>query len=362
LARLPSPLALVQTLANGFPRARLLAFALASVLRNQGTPLADLRVALRRIPQPCPQCGERLRPQELRRHLWHQHGTTPTGSPWLRVRRFLHAGQLNEATALARTLDPQLGSERVQRWWVRRQPHDSAARSELRQSAERRGLHWCPQCAQRSPPARVPPAWLRHGRLLWGDYGVRIDERGLFAHVRIHTPTQAVYDGNEPGRYWTWRGLMLVGVLPLVVLAHLLAMGLSAGVVTPLLPVGVLLNLAFIGYFYQRVRWQSVRSLDDRAVDYAWTLLLPQLDPRRDADCLAGLAQTSVGRGTPAWRVASLETLIARTLPPTRRYLQALQAADAHVLGQPVRAVPAAAIVCPHCGYASAGADTGSEV
>jgi hypothetical protein len=78
--------------------------------------------------------------------------------------------------------------------------------------------------------------------------------------------------------------------------------------------VGGLLVLAVALGVAARIVWQEKANVLDRAIDHAWTLLVPRLmsqEFRRHADFLAGLALASIGAGRPALRSDALLGLLA---------------------------------------------------
>jgi hypothetical protein len=177
------------------------------------------------------------------------------------------------------------------------------ARARLRQASV------CPHCwalVPRREPVPLPVVQVDPGRVHGGGYLVAVSDRGLFSQLRVEGASGVLYRGAEPERWLTDRGTQLLLAGPPVAVALGLAVLLSLFNFPSLLPVVGLLFVAAFTYAVVHVRWQPLGDSADRAVDAAWTLLVPKL--RRQglspevASFLGGLALASIGRGRPAVR------------------------------------------------------------
>src|SRR5262245_35629226 len=112
----------------------------------------------------------------------------------------------------------------------------------------------------------------------------------------------------------TYRGMLWLWSGPLVLLALAVALGVIPSPVVPLLPVLFLLLLAEVAVILALRRLAPLAPLADRAVDYAWTLMVPRLAERgfvmAEVDFLAGLSLISTEHGSPAARREMLEVAL----------------------------------------------------
>src|SRR5207248_987115 len=133
-----------------------------------------------------------------------------------------------------------------------------------------------------------------------------VSERGIVPELNLDLPESVLYRGREPGRWVTFRSatLLLAGV-PMVI-----GLGLAVGLrmmgvqAAWLVAVAVIFGLA--AYVLILLVWRLSRKSLDRAIDFAWTSLAPQLHAKDfrpdDAAFLASLAMTSVNQGRPDLR------------------------------------------------------------
>lgn len=148
------------------------------------------------------------------------------------------------------------------------------------------------------------------GRLAWNGYGIEVSESGFRPRLRLDTPTAVIHDGPEPGRRWTEQGAIFALAGPPVLLALVLAFGLTQLGRPALLPVAAILAVAVLAWLFVAIRWRFEPEALERAIDAGWLLLAPRLhEPtfaRTDLLFLAGLAQASVQRGQPLLRGPAL--------------------------------------------------------
>ncbi len=288
-----------------------------------------------RIRMRCPRCDVQMRRHEMVPHLWHEHRLLLHGDrvrdPWQLIDEWIAAGlrqedptALDRARDLAQQVDPQNGGRRVQRRIAAAGGKDGDAGWPRLAEAAERGASLCPHCYELVPvrsEEEPVPASLWQGRLSAHGYRVEVLESGILPMLEIETPTLPVVRRPLPGRRWTRKGATLFLVCPLVLLALVLAL-FSPGS-RPLLPVAALLLLAIGVYVAALLGWRPRRAPQDRAIDFAWTALVPRLHSEgfslADSAFLASLALVSVGRGRPAAR----REVLARLLTLTDRVVSA---------------------------------------
>ncbi len=286
------------------------------------------------VPMRCPRCPVRLPRTEMVRHLWLTHRLLLDGrrtrEPWEVVEELLHAcAKQKDPALLARCFelavhaDPEQGAERVR---LRMQilglrPGGDEA---LRQ-AEERGVSLCPRCRAPVPlphEAKPRPLSVSHGRLAGAGYVVEVSERGWVSWLEVQTPNGVLQNGPEDGQRRTLRALLVLLAGPPVVLAVLVAVLANLVGQSGIAAVTVLLWLALMAYLFVRIREQFLGKAVDRAVDHAWTLVVPLLHAkgfqRNDADFLAGLALVSAGRGRSPLRAEAVQHWLAVTEPALR--------------------------------------------
>lgn len=276
----------------------------------------------------CPRCPAQLPRGDMIKHLWLEHRLLLDGKkvrdPWRLIEDWIERycqeddpELLDRCRALAQRVDPEHGLLRVQGLFLANKIEDAKAQQELLAEVERRQATLCPQCYTVVPiPAflPVPPLDISHGRLSSKGYRVEVWDHSWVTRLEIETPEGFVYLGQEPDRLWTRQGAKVFLVGPLVVLALVLALVLAGGNISPLLPVVMVLQTALILSLWVHLNWKPLRLAEDRVVDHAWNLLVPRLHHQgyspADAAFLSGLAMTSIGRGLPSIRAATLHHLL----------------------------------------------------
>jgi len=296
-----------------------------SVLERQSTEREELAAL------PCPRCGLRMQRADLIVHLWHEHRLLMDGTrarePWKMVEDWLTdyaaAGQrelLDRASELALQLDPANGLTRVHRLLLAAGLTDGEARDNLKSQAEGGRGSLCPHCYALVPPAHesLPePMNVSHGRIAGNGCVVEVSDRYLFTHLFSATSDAVIHDGLEPGRGLTYRGQTILFISPIVLLAFLFAVSLPPARLPPLVPVALVLLAALL--IYLRIWIVSIEKGDpgQRAIDHAWRELSPRMHhptfERADADFVARLSVSSIGKGEPALREQSLERLLKVT-------------------------------------------------
>jgi hypothetical protein len=295
--------------------------------------IADLEQAL---SHRCPRCQAQVNRVDLALHLWQEHGLVidegKIREPWALidnwVKQFVRKGQaqqLEDALELAEQIDPIHGVSRVYRKLLANDPSDADALDYLRQQAKEQQATLCPRCYALvpTPQERQPtPLQLGRGRLQRGGYAVVVDESGLWTELILRLPGGLVYRGTEPLFTWSRRGAMIACVGALLLIAFHVALLVPAGQGWPLFPTLVILLLAVVAGLTVDYRYRNTPSTDERAIDYAWTMLLPQLHQPQfspsDAQFLAALALASRGHGHPAWRAETLAALLTQTRQAVR--------------------------------------------
>lgn len=278
----------------------------------------------------CPRCGARLEADSLVKHLWERHRllleSGQVREPWDVIGEWLadhartgRADFLDRAVELAQTLDPTGGISRIHRLLLAGGSDDEEAQALLRAEAAEKNASLCPRCyALVALPTRAAPApvLVASGRVDGGGYRVELEDRYMFNVLRVDTPDGAVFSGPEPGRALTRRGAVLLFLVPLTLAAVAFAVMPRVLGFPPILPVGGLLIAAFMAYVGVLAAWAEADDPADRAIDHAWTSLVPRLaqGPVRAAEAafVAGLAVASRGRGDPDQREDPLAGIGAR--------------------------------------------------
>jgi hypothetical protein len=314
-----------------------------------------------RVRMRCPRCGVQCRRPEMTRHLWDEHGLVLDGQrvrgPWQVIEEWLRAYRrsgdpdlLLRCRRFGLQLDPSGGLRRVHRLSLACGVDDLEARHVLSAEASVHHASLCPRCfalVPLPPLVLARPLNVSRGRLSLQGYLVEVSETGLVPRLVLETPRTALYRGYEPGRWLTRRGatLLLVGV-PVAAALCVAALRSLAGVPAQV-PVAMLVGLAVLGALAVRARWRTRTEPMIRAIAFAWGRLVPYLHADRfsvdDADFLAGLCLTSLGRGLADARAEALVQLVqiteeaaARGAVPLACYalLERLRLADAAALGE----------------------------
>jgi hypothetical protein len=264
---------------------------------------------------PCPRCGAKLGADDLARHLWEKHRLLQESGrvrePWDVIHQWIaEYGRTNrpefldQSCELAQALDPIDGLTRVHRLLVLGGSNDDEVHALLRAEAYEQNATLCPHCYALVPqPMQSSPAAVvvGSGRVDGGGFRVDLSDRYLYTRLEVVAPEMRLYAGPEPGRALTRRGAILLFLIPLLALAAVFAVMPRLLGLAPFVPVAAIVGAAGMIYLAITMSWRERRNASDRAVDHAWTLLVPrmlQYEVRRtDAAFLAGLAHASHGRG-----------------------------------------------------------------
>jgi hypothetical protein len=283
------------------------------------------------VRMTCPRCNLELRRREMIPHLWEQHRLVLDGrrvrEPWGMIdewldeyRRARDPELLDRCKAAAHELDGEKGLLRVQRLLLANGVHDPEALQALLAEAAGNHSSLCPHCFAQVPapleaPVRPLNRW--HGRLSARGYRVEVRDGGVLARVEIETPATAEAERQETEKHLTRQGAMMLVSAPFVFFALVVAFGLLDAGMAPLWP--VLIILAVAGGLAAAVRngWPELRPAVERAVDHAWTHLVPRLHAngysRADSEFVAALALSSTGLGRPHLRETPLRQMLSLT-------------------------------------------------
>jgi hypothetical protein len=329
----PAVPVLLQAITRGIGKARALR-RLRRLQRKTGPHSAIEQLATRlrdTLRVRCPRCGVAISRPQMAQHLWRKHQLILEGlrvrEPWKLIEEWVDlstqggdATLLGRCQALAAQLDPANGLLRVYRMFLRKGINLDEARDTLQDDAFQRGACLCPRCfaavsVRDEPSAR--PLNVSHGRIASPGYHVEVADHGFLARLEIEMPGDVVYRGPEPLWRLTRAGATLLIVGPPVVTALVVAVLLTVFHLPALVPVAVLLALALLACVFVRWRWRPRSDLLDRAIHYAWTLLVPALHEEEfspaDSEFIAGLALTSINHGEPLARARVLEHLLTVT-------------------------------------------------
>jgi hypothetical protein len=276
----------------------------------------------------CPRCNIELRRREMIPHLWEQHRLVLDGrrvrEPWGMIdewideyRRTRDRDLLDRCKAVAHELDGDNGLRRVQRLLLAAGIPDPDALQALLAEAASNRSSLCPHCFALVPaplPAPVRPLNRWHGRLSARGYRVEVTEGGILSRIEIETPATAGAQRQETEKHLTRQGAMMLVSAPFVLFALVVAFGLLDAGTAPLWPVLIILAVAGGLAAAVRSRWPEPRPAVERAVDHAWTRLVPRLHPDAfslaDSEFVAGLALSSTGKGRPHLREAPLRQML----------------------------------------------------
>jgi hypothetical protein len=273
----------------------------------------------------CPRCSKRLPRPEFVKHLWLEHHLVLDGrsvrEPWRLIEdwleEFCQTGKpelLNRCRAFAQRIDPEEGIPRVERLFLAHRIEDEKARRSLLAEARDRQASLCPRCFALVFGAEEKPVHAleySHGRLAGRGYLVEVSERGFFSQLTVLAPGKMIFQGPEPDRWLSGAGAEVVLAGPFVLLALVMALLMPSSFMSPLLAVTFILLGALAAKGIAHWGWQVPESSLDRAVNYAWTLLVPRLETdgftSEDLDFLAGLALASIGHGRVMSRADNLQ-------------------------------------------------------
>lgn len=303
---------LIDALVAGVSRAQALRVLRALEKRSKEHPLA---VARREELQQtaklvCPRCQADLPREAMEQHLWAEHRLVLDGlktrDPWAIIDEWLDACRdgnapewLPRCRIAAAKIDPEAGPLRVARMIQSRGLGDGESRQLLLSLAREKQASCCPWCFGLVPvPTEEEPPYvnLRRGRLSARGYEVRTNYRGIRPRLEVRVRDRVIYEGVEPGKAFTARGVSLLVVGPLVLLALLFAaLWPRSGYGSPFEATILTLGLALAAFvalrFYGRMKAPSTVPL----VEYAWKRLVPRLHGAgftpADAAFAAGLAR-----------------------------------------------------------------------
>jgi hypothetical protein len=302
---------------------------LAALLPDEQQVRDALAVAEAGPSAPCPRCGARLAADEMVRHLWEKHRLLMENGrvrePWDLIGQWLseysrsnRSEFLDRSCDLAQALDPANGLARVHRLLLIGGSDDDEARALLRAEALEQNASLCPNCYALAPlpiQATPTPVVVGSGRVDGGGYRVDLADRYLYTGLLVETPQIKLFSGPDPGRALTRRGATLLFLVPVLVLACVFAVMPKLLGMAPAIPVGGLLLAAAVIYLGISVSWPKTGDQSNRAVDHAWTLMVPrmiQYELRRpSAAFVAGLAEASRDRGDAESREEPLQKAIA---------------------------------------------------
>lgn len=275
----------------------------------------------------CPRCNLELRRAEMIDHLWREHRLVLDGrhvrepwsvlQGWLEESRDLSASLRERCETLAQQADPDQGLTRLSRLVLQRGIKDNSSLKRLLKAAKETGASVCPSCFAYVPIPSVSPGRplnLYRGRLSGAGYRVEIVERGLLTSLQLQSPSGFCIHQREPGALLTLRAWLWLTAGPLLLLALLIALGMSPWRGDPFWPVLLLLGAALSAGIWIAIKKGPATPLADRVVDRAWSVMLPQLVQLgvRPADVgfLGSLALVSIERGSRAVRRPFFETAL----------------------------------------------------
>lgn len=329
-----SPLAaeVLETLITGLPKPRAIERLRQLQQLTGATPAIEALCDQieEKARMTCPRCGAQHRKPDMVQHLWQNHRLVLDGrrvrDPWGVVEEWIDAYKARKDPALlerchtaASRIDPDRGPSRLRRLLLARGINDPQARQALLEEAQRTQVSLCPYCFADVPlPPQAPPYQVNvyRGRISARGYRVELSDPALRSHLEIETPSGVVLSGTEPGRHWSARAIASLLAAPLVVLALILSVGPMRDY-APLVPVLLLLALAFAAW--RLGRWLGTPSapIEARARAFTWSILVPRLHEggfRLEDSCfLAGLAELSRGRRGAAQRATLLPRLVQMT-------------------------------------------------
>jgi hypothetical protein len=292
-----------------------------------------------RLKMDCPRCGLRYPREVMVRHLWHEHGLLMEHGKIRSPRRTVRELQAEHAdsrdtTVLDRTSLLAADAD-IRAWAAASTPPDEDIAA-LTAEAKDQGCGLCPGCfAERLPSLDPlpPPLSLGHGRLAGDGSVVQIGGGDWLRTLSVTTPTHLFHFAPD-ARLVGARGLAtLVAASFLLAAFVVLVFGSREWSTPPVLARFVLAAVA--AYILIRLMWRPTVKLDERAVDAAWSQLVPKLlDENTPSRWLARLCRTSLERGDPEARAEILNEIVDST--SDRRLLAAasvLRAFDRSRLG-----------------------------
>jgi hypothetical protein len=274
---------------------------------------------------PCPRCGAKLGADDLVRHLWEKHRLLLENGrvrePWDLIAQWIgeygrssRTEFLDRSCELAQALDPTGGLTRVHRLLVLGGSDDEEVQALLRSEADQKHATLCPHCYALVPQpmqATATAVVVGSGRVDGGGFRVDLSDRYLYSRLVVDSPEVRLFSGPEPGHALTRRGAILLFLIPFLGFACIFAVLPPLLGLAPLIPVAAVLFAAAVVYLGVRATWREGDNASDRAVDHAWSLLVPRMLQyqirRGDAAFLAGLAIASRDRGDTEIRDEPIE-------------------------------------------------------
>jgi hypothetical protein len=262
----------------------------------------------------CPRCQVELTRLDMIGHLWDEHQLILDGKrvrePWRVIEDWVEDYRLEKepdvlerCRTLAQRADPEQGLLHLQRMLLQRGVDDADARQALCEQARVRGASLCPHCYTEVPLPEVPtPPELYFGKLGLSGGGYRVElKAGMFApRLEVRGPSGPIQRGREPGSRLTRLGAGLLWAGPLLLAAGVLALLPPLGGLPRWVPAAVAGGLAVLAILGVMVFWPKPGDVRSRALQHAWTVLVPYLRrkgfPEGSMDLLGGLAELSMGR------------------------------------------------------------------
>ncbi|GIW79667.1 MAG: hypothetical protein KatS3mg105_1474 [Gemmatales bacterium] len=281
-----------------------------------------------KINVQCPRCPANLPRPEMVKHLWLEHRLLVDGhslrDPWRLIKQWLEECQqsgdkelVRRCRALAQRFESEDAMIRVHRMILKAGVDDGLSQEALVRLADQKSASLCPYCfhwIEMEASSGLQSLNASRGRLTSGGYVIEVGQRGMRTHLAIETPQGPLQRGPEPGRRWSPQGAAVLFSAPVVVLAVVVALGSFATGVPALLPVAWLLSLAVFLAVFGAFWWRAEADVQNRAIDYAWTRLVPHLQSmemkKEEFHFAARLCLASVAKGTPSWRREVLARLI----------------------------------------------------
>jgi hypothetical protein len=301
--------------------------AVQSRLRRSAALDAVIARRERRLRLACPHCGTRMRRPELAAHLFAAHGLILDDGRARRpdtlakhLRR--HYAAARDTTVLDRAAT--LADPASMRAWAARTGAAPTDLAPLADAARATGNGLCPRCLAEVTPSVDPlpaPLTLAGGRLAGDGYVVEVCGPDGLRTCTVATPAGVLRSGLDGRRAV---GPRAAGVLAAAAVL-LFGLGLRA-------PPAWAIPAAAAAYLVARVLRPPLPPPADRAVDRAWTTVVPRV-PVPDR-FLVRLCRASVGRGDPEARAGELAAVAGATdSPEVRAAVAFLQADDAGAFG-----------------------------
>jgi hypothetical protein len=283
------------------------------------------------IRMRCPRCRAQFQRPEMARHLWVTHGLLLDGrrvrEPWRLIEEWVQEACLEHnpelllrCRRLGQYLDPQLGLQSVYRLFLASGIEDNEALQVLLAEARHNRVSLCPHCFAGVPIPEISmpqPLNQSRGRLSWGGYCAEVTEQGWIPRLLLQTNRGEIHRGREPQRWLTRQAATIFIAGPPMVAGLVLAVLLPLAHVDAQLPVELALGAGLVAYVLAAMSGSERPRVRERAVDYAWTWLVPRLHEIEfsldDSTFLAGLALSSMEQGRPELRGASLERVLRYT-------------------------------------------------